>query len=87
MSTQAEKAAQFLKLHHGAGLLLPNAWDIASARLFEEAGFPAIATTSAGTGFKEQAQAVGSGMSPDRDTHQPGRATLPTATRWSGGAP
>ncbi len=31
-----------------SGLLLPNAWDAASARIFEEAGFPAIATTSAG---------------------------------------
>jgi 2-methylisocitrate lyase-like PEP mutase family enzyme len=51
MPTQVEKAAQFLQLHHGAGLLLPNAWDIASARLFEEAGFPAIATTSAGIAF------------------------------------
>ena len=30
---------------------LPNAWDCASARIFEEAGFPAIATTSAGVAF------------------------------------
>jgi 2-methylisocitrate lyase-like PEP mutase family enzyme len=51
MPTQVEKAAQLLKLHHGNGLLLPNAWDVASARLFEEAGFPAIATTSAGIAF------------------------------------
>jgi len=29
-------------------LVLPNAWDAASARLFEAEGFPAIATTSAG---------------------------------------
>ena len=29
-------------------LVLPNAWDCASARIVEEAGFPAIATTSAG---------------------------------------
>ncbi len=32
-------------------LVLPNAWDVASARIFEEAGFPAIATTSAGIAF------------------------------------
>ena len=52
MTTQQEKAALFLKLHHeGEGLLLPNAWDCASARLFEEAGFPAIATTSSGIAF------------------------------------
>jgi len=36
-------------LHHCPEVLvLPNAWDCASARIFEEAGFPAIATTSAG---------------------------------------
>ena len=46
---QAELARQFLELHHGPKILvLPNAWDVASARLFEDAGFPAIGTTSAG---------------------------------------
>ena len=29
-------------------MLLPNAWDVASARIFEEAGFGAVATSSAG---------------------------------------
>ncbi|PYX67830.1 MAG: carboxyvinyl-carboxyphosphonate phosphorylmutase, partial [Acidobacteria bacterium] len=39
-------------MHHGPKiLLLPNAWDVASARIFEEAGFGAIATTSAGVAF------------------------------------
>src|SRR5882762_1307010 len=48
-ATQAELAKQFLALHDGLKtLLLPNAWDVASARIFEEAGFPAIGTTSAG---------------------------------------
>lgn len=43
------KAALLAKLHQAPPLLvLPNAWDAASARVFEEAGFPAIATTSAG---------------------------------------
>jgi 2-methylisocitrate lyase-like PEP mutase family enzyme len=32
-------------------LVLPNAWDVASARIFEEAGFPAIGTSSAGVAF------------------------------------
>jgi 2-methylisocitrate lyase-like PEP mutase family enzyme len=37
------------QLHQGPPILvLPNAWDVASARIFEAAGFPAIATTSAG---------------------------------------
>lgn len=31
--------------------MLPNAWDVASARIFERAGFPALGTTSAGVAF------------------------------------
>jgi len=47
--TQAEKAKLLLSLHQGPRILvLPNAWDVASARIFEDAGFPAIATTSSG---------------------------------------
>ena len=49
MATLAEKADLFRALHHGPDILiLPNAWDCVSARIFEEAGFPAIASTSAG---------------------------------------
>jgi len=49
---QAEKAEQFRKLHQGPSILvLPNAWDVASARILEELGYPAIATTSAGVAF------------------------------------
>jgi 2-methylisocitrate lyase-like PEP mutase family enzyme len=52
MSVQKEKAELFRRLHHGPEtLVLPNAWDCASARIFEEAGFSAIATTSAGVAF------------------------------------
>jgi 2-methylisocitrate lyase-like PEP mutase family enzyme len=48
----AELARQFLELHRGSKILvLPNAWDVASARIFEDAGFPAIGTTSAGVAF------------------------------------
>ncbi|HET9791590.1 MAG TPA: isocitrate lyase/phosphoenolpyruvate mutase family protein [Candidatus Angelobacter sp.] len=44
-----EKAVQLFKLHHAAApVVLVNAWDVASARIIEDAGFPAIATTSAG---------------------------------------
>lgn len=46
------KADAFLALHRGPKtLVLPNAWDVASARIFEEAGVAAIATTSAGIAF------------------------------------
>ena len=49
---QAEKAEQFRKLHHGPRmLLLPNAWDVASARILEECGPTAIATSSAAVAF------------------------------------
>jgi len=52
MNSQADKAVQFRQLHRGPGtLLLPNVWDVASARVIEEAGFSAIATTSAGIAF------------------------------------
>lgn len=43
------KARHFHALHHnGSVLTLANAWDVASARLLEQAGGQAIATTSAG---------------------------------------
>jgi 2-methylisocitrate lyase-like PEP mutase family enzyme len=46
------KADLLRKLHDRSRLLvLPNAWDVASARIFEDAGFPAIATTSAGIAY------------------------------------
>jgi 2-methylisocitrate lyase-like PEP mutase family enzyme len=46
------KAEKLRALHHGPEVLvLPNAWDCASARIFEELQFPAIATTSAGVAF------------------------------------
>lgn len=49
MSTQADKAEKFRGLHRGPRpLVLPNAWDVPSARVFEDAGFPAVATSSAG---------------------------------------
>lgn len=47
--TQSQKAVRLLELHHGERpVVLINAWDAASARIVEHAGFPAIATTSAG---------------------------------------
>ena len=47
-----QKANAFRELHHtGKVLVLPNVWDVASARIVEEAGFPAIATSSAAVAF------------------------------------
>lgn len=48
VTTSTDKAAALLALHAGPGFVLPNAWDAGSARILEQVGFPAIATTSAG---------------------------------------
>jgi 2-methylisocitrate lyase-like PEP mutase family enzyme len=49
MRTQAEKAEQFLALHSGPSpLLMPNAWDPGTTKIFASLGFQAVATTSSG---------------------------------------
>jgi 2-methylisocitrate lyase-like PEP mutase family enzyme len=49
---QAAKASAFRAMHQGGKVLvLANAWDVASARILEQAGMGAIATTSAGIAF------------------------------------
>ena len=49
MTTQTDKAGQFLDLHRpGKPLLLPNPWDQGSAKLLASMGFQALATTSSG---------------------------------------
>ena len=51
---QKKKAEALRAMHTGTGaVLLPNVWDVASARIIEEAAFPAIATTSAGIAFAQ----------------------------------
>ena len=47
--TQREKAERFKALHEREGaFVIPNPWDLGSARLLEGLGFEALATTSAG---------------------------------------
>ncbi len=49
IQAQQEKAERLRRLHHGPrALVLPNVWDVATARIVEDAGFPVVATTSAG---------------------------------------
>jgi len=49
LRSQKDKAQEFRELHRGRRILvLPNAWDVPSARVFENEGFPAVATSSAG---------------------------------------
>src|SRR5207245_6875897 len=50
--TLRDQAELFRRLHQGPAILvLPNAWDVASARVLEQAGFPALATSSAGVAW------------------------------------
>ena len=50
--TQNEKAQAFRALHQGAdAFIIPNPWDIGTARLLAHLGFQALATTSAGYAF------------------------------------
>jgi 2-methylisocitrate lyase-like PEP mutase family enzyme len=52
MLTQAEKGRAFAELHKRAGtFIIPNPWDVGSARLLEQVGFEALATSSAGYAF------------------------------------
>lgn len=54
MATQQEKAQALRALHRpGDPLLLINVWDAVTARIVEELGYPAIATTSAGVAYAE----------------------------------
>ena len=52
MLTQAEKGSAFELLHKRAGtFIIPNPWDIGTARTLAHLGFEALATTSAGYAF------------------------------------
>ncbi len=48
MKTQAAKAAEFAALHEAGCFVIPNPWDIGSARILAGLGFAALTTTSAG---------------------------------------
>ncbi|MGZ4838462.1 MAG: isocitrate lyase/PEP mutase family protein [Terriglobales bacterium] len=52
MRTPAEKGNLFRDLHHrDRAFIIPNPWDVGSARLLQMLGFEALATTSAGFAF------------------------------------
>ncbi len=48
MKSQAEKAAAFAALHEAGCFVIPNPWDVGSARILAGQGFKALTTTSAG---------------------------------------
>jgi 2-methylisocitrate lyase-like PEP mutase family enzyme len=51
MTTQSQKAEAFRALHAGEPFVIPNPWDVGSARVLEALGFQALATTSSGFAF------------------------------------
>lgn len=52
MKSHEEKARAFRDLHQREGaFIIPNPWDVGTARLLEHTGFEALATTSAGYAF------------------------------------
>ena len=48
MTVQDDRVAAFRRLHSAGCFVMPNPWDVGSARALEQLGFPALATTSAG---------------------------------------
>ena len=77
MPTQAEKGRLFRKLHQrDHAFIIPNPWDVGTARLLQSLGFEALATTSGGFAFSlgKQDGAI------DRDTMLAHAATLVAAT-------
>lgn len=52
MRTQSEKGTIFRALHErDRAFIIPNPWDVGTARILEQLGFEALATTSAGFAF------------------------------------
>jgi 2-methylisocitrate lyase-like PEP mutase family enzyme len=53
MPTIAERRATFRALHQSGCFMLPNPWDVGTARYLQHLGFKAVATTSAGFAFSQ----------------------------------
>lgn len=48
MDVHDDPVTTFHRLHAAGCFVMPNPWDVGSARVLEQLGFPALATTSAG---------------------------------------
>jgi 2-methylisocitrate lyase-like PEP mutase family enzyme len=53
MTSFAERRKTFRTLHEQGCFVIPNPWDVGSARYLQHLGFPALATTSAGYAFSQ----------------------------------
>ncbi|MGD6755858.1 isocitrate lyase/PEP mutase family protein [Streptomyces sp. BH105] len=88
MST-ARKSSAFRSLHTPARpLALANAWDVASARVIEAAGAPAIATTSAGVAWSlgsPDGDRLARGPAVDAVTRIAAAVTVPVTADIEGG--
>jgi 2-methylisocitrate lyase-like PEP mutase family enzyme len=51
MPTTADKRREFRRLHESDCFVIPNPWDVGTARYLQSMGFKALATTSAGFAF------------------------------------
>ena len=73
-SRDLDRRCDVLRSLHSPGtpLVLPNAWDVASARAVEAAGFPVVATTSGG---------VAAALGYEDHEHAPGDEMLAAAAR------
>jgi 2-methylisocitrate lyase-like PEP mutase family enzyme len=48
MTDTSDRCRLFHQLHQSGCFVIPNPWDLGSARLLAQLGFPALATTSSG---------------------------------------
>ena len=70
VTSQAAVAARrkaFRALHERGCFVIPNPWDVGSARYLQRLGFPALATTSAGFAFSQGLPDSGDGAVVSRD--------------------
>lgn len=53
MNGVSDRVREFRRLHESGTFVLPNPWDLGSARILQNLGFPALATTSAGFAWSQ----------------------------------
>jgi 2-methylisocitrate lyase-like PEP mutase family enzyme len=58
MPTLAERRSAFRRLHEAGCFVLPNPWDVGTARYLARLGFQALGTTSAGVGYSRGLRAA-----------------------------
>ena len=63
----SDRRKAFRALHERGCFVIPNPWDVGSARYLQQLGFPALATTSAGFAFSQGLPDSGNGDVLSRD--------------------